>query len=299
MPEYDVEPLILRTHLADRPNTHGLLTGEIASTNFKLEICGPKSTPKGFKPLIQDNAFDVSELSVITYLQAKAHGKPLVLLPAVVLGRFQHVFLAIRSDGLIAAPRDLEGRRVGIRSYTVTTATWARAILQMQYGVDIDRITWVVHESGHVAEFKDPANVKRIELDERTPEEMLISGDVDAVVLGKAPSDPAMCTLFADPQQAARDWYERFGAIQLNHMVVVNSDLSQQRPAVVAEIYDMLKRGAEGAPKSELGINVIPFGVEANRRNLEVAIECAFSQRLIPHRFAVEELFDASTAALN
>lgn len=292
-------PLVLRTHLADRPNTHGLVSGEITSPLLTLDICGPASVSKGFKPLVRENAFDVSELSVMTYIQAKSLGKPYVLVPATVLGRFQHVFLTVRAGSAINHPKQLEGLRVGIRSYTVTTVTWARAIIQSQYGADIDAITWVAFEDGHVAEFTDPPNVERIEMQGRSLEDLLLAGEIDAAVLGKVNTDPALRTLFANPEEAARDWYDKFNAIQLNHMFVVHKELSSERPDIVREIYRMLSVAAQASPKSELGLNVLPFGVEANRRNLEVALDCAYAQKLIDRRMSVDELFDETTLALN
>ncbi|ODT67033.1 MAG: hypothetical protein ABS75_26005 [Pelagibacterium sp. SCN 63-23] len=297
--EPNATPLLVRTHLADRPNTHALFTGQITSPLVTLDICGPASVSKGFKPLVRQNAFEASELSVMTFLQAKAYNKPLVLLPATVLGRFQHVFLAVRADSDISDPAQLAGRRIGIRSYTVTTVTWARAILQAQFGVDIDAITWVAHEDGHLAEWRDPANVDRIDLNGRTLDDLLIAGDVDAVVLAKPNTNPAIRTLFADPAQASRNWYTQFGTLQLNHMFVVGTELSARRPDVVQAIYGMLKRAKAAAPKLELGLDALPFGVETNRRNLEVAIDMAWAQRLLPRRLVVDELFDATAIGLD
>ena len=94
-------------------------------------------------------------------------------------------------------------------------------------------------------------------------------------------------------------WLDRFGAIQLNHMFVVNTELSSQRPDVVRAIYGMLKQAAAAAPKQELGVNALPFGVEANRRNLEVALDNAHRQRLIDSPMRVDDLFDATTIDLN
>lgn len=290
-------PLMLRTHLSDRANTHAIVSGEVTSPLVRLDVCGPKAVSKGFKPLVREGAFQFSELSIMTYLQAKAHGKRLVLLPAVVLGRFQHEFLACRADDDIR-PGDLEGRRVGVRSYTVTTVTWARAILQLQYGVAIDEVIWVAHEDSHLAEFRDPPTVERIELDGRTLEQLLIDGVVDVAVLSRPPTDPRLRSLIADPAAAAKDWYDRFGGIQINHMVVVEAALSAERPDVVREIYAMLLRAKQIAARTEHGIDVLPFGVDANRRNLELAIGCAAAQDLIPDRFEVDDLFDETTRAL-
>lgn len=299
MPTYPASgPLKLRTHLGDRVNTHAILAGEVTSPLVTLDICGPKGVAQGFKPLVREAAFEVSELSIMTYLQAKAYDKPLVLVPATILGRFQHVFLAARADFGDAGPKALEGRRVGIRSYTVTTVTWARAILSRQYGVDLDKITWVAYEDSHLAEFRDPPGVERIDLAGRSLEQLLIDGEIDAAVLGREVSDPRLRPLFPDPKQAAQEWYDRFGTLQLNHLFVVNTDLSKQRPDVVHAIYDMLRRSKQMAPKTELGLDVLPFGVETNRRNLESAIDSAFASNLIPRRYAVDELFDDTTRAL-
>jgi len=300
MPDYPKSgPLKLRTHLGDRANTHAIHTGEITSPVVSLDICGPKGVAQGFKPLVREGAFDVSELSIMTYLQAMSYGKPLVLLPATILGRFQHVFLAVRQDFGDAGPKALEGRRVGIRSYTVTTVTWARAILSRQYGVHLDRIAWVAYEDSHLAEFRDPPGVERIDLAGRTLEQLLIDGEIDAAVLGREVSDPRLRTLFPDAKQAAQDWYDRFGTLQLNHLFVVNTELSKRRPDVVRAIYDMLQRAKLKAPKTELGLDVLPFGLENNRRNLESAIDSAFESKLIPRRYAVDELFDDTTRALD
>ena len=97
----------------------------------------------------------------MTFLLARAHGTPLVLLPAVVLGRFQHPFLVYDRERGPLAPGDLAGRRVGVRSYSVTTGVWVRGILADDWGVDLGRVTWVTFEPPHVAEFRDPPNVER------------------------------------------------------------------------------------------------------------------------------------------
>ena len=99
------------------------------------------------------------------------------------------------------------------------------------------------------------------------------------------PADPRLKTLLPDPAAAARAWHAKHGAIQINHMVVVKDSLSKPNPQAVREIYRLLveSKQAAGLPKpGELDLN--PFGVEANRRNLDVAIDCVYRQQLIPRR---------------
>ena len=238
----------------------------------------------GFKRVVRGLEFDVAELAITTFLMAKAAGKPYRLLPAVVLARMQHSRLVHNAERGPLAPRDLEGRRVGVRSYSVTTGMWIRGILAEDYGVNCDRITWVTFEEAHVAEFRDPANVERAPAG-RKLEEMLLAGEIDAAVTGDAPiTDPRIVPVIPDAEGAARDWRARTGAIQINHMVAVKDTVSQ------ADADGILRQlGESFAAAGNLEMN--PIGLEANRRNLDVAIDTVHRQQFIPRRYTVEELF--------
>jgi 4,5-dihydroxyphthalate decarboxylase len=165
--------------------------------------------------------------------------------------------------------------------------------------VNIDSVRWVTFEEPHVAEFKDPPSV------ERAPEgkellNMLLDGEVDAAVMRDTNlPDPRLKRLIPDPEQAARDWHARNRAIQINHMVVVRDSLSKSDPDAVREVYRLLRNAKRRAPAPAAGeLDMTPFGLEANRRNLEVAIDYVHQQRLIPKRFKVDELFDDVTRKL-
>ena len=154
-------PIRLKTLLGDHPTTLALKRGEIKSSSVALDIADMPQAYVAFKRVVRDLEFDVAELAIVTYLMAKAHGKPYTLLPVVVLSRFQHPFLVYNAARGELRPQDLNGRRVGIRSYSVTTTMWLRGVLMNDYGLDIDTVKWVTTEEAHVAEFKDPPNVER------------------------------------------------------------------------------------------------------------------------------------------
>jgi 4,5-dihydroxyphthalate decarboxylase len=289
----------LHTLLGDYPVTKALKDGAIRSPDVSLDFADVKVPSSAFKRVVRDLEFDVAELALVTYLIAKAHGKPLVLLPVVVLGRFQHPYLIYNAERGPLAPGDLTGRRVGIRSYSVTTVTWIKGILADDHGVDLDRITWVTFEEPHVAEFRDPPNVARAP-DGKTMLDMLIAGEIDAAVVGGSITDPRLKPLIPDPAAAAQAWYRKTGALQVNHMVTVKDTIAKDHPEIVREIFRLLheSKTAAGLPRpGELDTNA--FGVERNRRNLEVGIDFAFRQSLIPRRFTVDELFDDVTRTLN
>lgn len=245
-----------------------------------FDFADVKLPQHAFKRVVRDLEFDLSELALVTYLLAKAHGKPYRLLPAVVTARFQHPFLVSTRN---FKPKDLEGKRVGQRSYSVTTATWVRGLL-MDEGVDLGGIRWVTFEEPHVAEFRDPPNVERAPAG-KDMVSMLLAGELDAAIVGEIPKDERLRPVFADPDAAAKAWCKRTGAsVQINHMVVVKNGVSQEK---ASEWYGLLlkSKAAAGNPATN------PFGIEENRRNLEVAIDCVYRQKMIPRRFTVEELF--------
>ncbi len=295
----DAEPLSLHTLLGDYPNTLALKRGEVRSPHVAFDFADVKVANTAFKRVVRDLEFDVAELAIVTFLMAKAHGKPLVLLPAVVTARFQHPYLVYNAERGQLAPGDLAGRRVGIRSYSVTTAAWIRGILADDYGVDLDRVRWVTFEDAHVAEYRDPPTAERAPAG-KDALAMLIAGELDAVVVGNpVRTDAGLKTLIPDPAAASEDWYRRNRAIQINHMVVVKESLSKSNPGAVQEVFRLLRESKEAAGLPAAGaIDMNPFGMEANRRNLEVAIDYVYRQRLIPRRFEVDELFDDVTRAL-
>src|SRR6266571_3408769 len=155
------KPVTVRTLLGDYPVTQPLKKGEVKSPSVSLDFADVKTVSTAFKRVVRNLEFDCAELAIVSFLMAKAYGKPLVLLPAVVLARFQHPHIVYNVERGLLAPADLAGRRVGTRSYTVTTSTWLRGILANDYGVDLERVKWVTFEEAHVAEFKDPPWVER------------------------------------------------------------------------------------------------------------------------------------------
>jgi 4,5-dihydroxyphthalate decarboxylase len=290
-------PLRLKTLLDDYPNTRALRRGELTSPLLSFDFFDIPFVANAFKRTVRNLEFDVSELAIVTFLMAKAHGKPYVLMPAVVLGRFQHPFLVYNSARGELRPRDLDGRRVGIRSYSVTTSMWLRGILANDYGVDIDSIRWVTFEEPHVAEYQDPPTVERAPAGSELLK-MLLDGQVDAIVLRDTKlEDTRLKRLIPDPDRAAQEWHARNRAIQINHMVTVKDTLTKSNPDAVREVYRLLEEAKRRGPAPGTP-DMTPFGLEANRRNLEVAIDYVYQQRLIPKRFKVDELFDDVTRSL-
>ena len=286
----------LKTNLADYPVTLAMKDGRVSSDLVKLDCRGPAVANKAFKAMVRENQYEAGELAIITYLQARAWGYPFVMLPAPISGRFQHHCIGFNCELAQLKPRDIEGRKVGVRTYSQTTGLWVRGILQHEYGVDLDKVTWMTIEDAHVTEYHDPANCQRLPAGSKLAE-MMMSGELAAAILGgdMPKDDPRVQTLIPDPHNAAKAWYQREGVIPINHVFVVRKELSKERPDVVREIYRMIVESRKFAPESATRP---PFGLEANRKGLQLAIDWSYEQKIIPRRLSVDELFDDTTATL-
>jgi 4,5-dihydroxyphthalate decarboxylase len=288
----------LHTMLGNYPNTKALKSGAAGSDLVDFDFADVKVANNLFKGVVRDAKYDVAELAIVTYLQALAYGKPYVLVPAVLVSRGQHHTIAYNPERGALKPSELNGKKVGVRAYTVTTGTWVRGILASDYGVDINKVEWITFEEPHVAEFHDPAIVRRAPTGKDLTQ-MLLDGDVDAAIVGDKLPDPKLKHLIPDPDAAARQWAQRHHGIPINHMLVVRQELSRSRPDVVADIFRALHESKRAAGLPDGGaLDPYRFGVEACRPILDVIIDFCHRQQLIPRRLSVDELFDDTTRAL-
>jgi 4,5-dihydroxyphthalate decarboxylase len=129
---------------------------------------------------------------------------------------------------------------------------------------------------------------------------MLLDGEIDAAIVGDKIPDPRLKPLIPEADAVARKWAETHGGVPINHMMVVRDSISKSRSDVVKEIYRMLKESRRAAPPAADNGLLDPcrYGVEANRRSLELIVDYSFRQKLIPRKFSVDELFDDVTRAL-
>jgi 4,5-dihydroxyphthalate decarboxylase len=202
------------------------------------------------------------------------------------VARGQHGYALYNAKRGTLTPSDLNGKRVGIRSFTTTTGAWLRGILANDYGVDLDAIDWITFEDAHVAEFVDttrraPAGKQIVQ--------MLLDGELD-VILGEKVEHPDLKPLFADVKAEEARWFAKHAVRPINHMVVVKQELSDRHPDIVREVHRMLSEAAD-ASKSR-------FQPSEMRRSLDCITGYAAQQSLIQRRFAVDELFDNVTRAL-
>ena len=300
----------LRTALVTRGHTKALKDGTVTPRTFDFAFEEVPQIIQAFRRMVRGLEFDISEMAITTYLCARAFGKALTAIPVFPMRAFHHGAILHNTKAGIGGPKDLEGRRVGVnRGYTVTTGLWARSILQHQYGVDLNRVTWVLSGDEHVAEYQPPANVVPIEKGKKM-EDMLVSGEIPAAI-GVQVDSPDVKPLIPSPREAGFAALRDRGLYPINHTVVLRNDVLSAHPDIASDLFKAfaeakhpyVTRLAAGqidnaddaffkAVQDVTG-DPLPYGVERNRAMLEAVIEHAVEQGIIPRRVAVDELFAA------
>jgi len=301
MPDHDggrvpLQRASLRAAIGKYPHTAALREGRIASDLLTLDFVDIAPINRAFAPMLREGRFDVSEIAIASFLQAKAYGKPFVLLPVVLAARFQEPALLCLAASAVRGPADLAGRRVGVRAYSQTTGVWLRGILAEAHGVRPETVRWVTFEDAHVAEYRDPPWVERAPLGADLLS-MLRQGALDAVIVGnEVPADPALRTVFPDPTAAADAFWRTHGVVPINHMLTVGSDLARRRPDLVRDLVRVFRAAEAAEPGTS---KRAPYAVDATALTgaLQLVLRYAAEQHLLPRTLSVAELWAELPAA--
>jgi 4,5-dihydroxyphthalate decarboxylase len=311
----DMSALTLKTAIGNYGHTTPLKDGTVASEQIAMEHVEVNPVIAIFRRMIRGLEFDVSEMALSTYLCARAHDKPITAIPAFVVRGFHHGAILYNTRSGITSPSDLEGRRVGVRGYTVTTGVWVRGILSSAYGVNLDKVTWVLSGDEHVAEYQHPSNVVSAESDDLAA--MLAAGDIDAAIGAGRVDSPDVKPLIPDARQAAADYMQQTGVFPINHTIVMKNEVMEANPWLPEELFRCFKAAKEtymqhlssgqleGADQAIAhmgqlaGGDPLPFGVEANRKTLETFVDFNIEQKVLTRKVVPEEVFAPSTLSLS
>lgn len=274
--------------LGNHPHVQLIKEGRIKSDKIELHFVEYDPVHNAFDPMVQELAFDVCEMAIGTFFQAIDAGKPIQLLPVVMVSKFHHGSLWYASENGIVKPQQLCGKKVGVRAYTQTTGIWVRGVLKEQFGVDSSDITWVTTEKSHVAEYNNPANVIMVQDESMT--EMLREGKIDAAIMGPDLKEPGFMQVISEPDKAAKQWFDVHHVIPINHMVVIKEELVREDPEVVVELYRMFKESYElsGIHKTNKAIKI---GTDDCWDALSLAMQYSVEQKLLSRVLEREEVF--------
>jgi 4,5-dihydroxyphthalate decarboxylase len=308
---------VLTTAIATYPHTKGLKDGTVTAPGLQFAHLDISPIIVAFRRMCRGLEFDVCEMAITTYLTARAYHKPFTALPVFVLRQFHHAPIVYNVKSGVTSPKDLEGKKVGVRAYTVTTGVWARGILATEYGVDLSKVTWVLNDEEHVEEYhqKYPANV--IYQAGANLGTMVANGELAAAIgVGRVDS-PDVKPLIPSAREAEAAWYRKTGIYPINHTVVVKDALLQADPTLGPRLFNafkdakaaVLQRLSSGAePSAEeqtlaqrrslVGDDPLPYGLARNRPALEAVIRFAHDQQILPRLVSPEEMFPRNTLEL-
>jgi len=317
--ERPISELKLRTVFRTQGNNQALKDGTVKPQSFDFDFEEVEPLIAAFRRMVRAREYDICEMALTTYICSRAYQKGFTALPIFLVRAFHHGAILQNTKVGIKSPKDLEGKKVGVnRGYTVTTGVWARSILQHQYGVDLNNITWVVSGDDHVAEYVPPRNVVPVEKGKKL-EEMVVSGEL-AAAIGIEVDHPDVKPLIPNAKEAGFEALRRLGHYPINHTVVVKDELLSAHPGLAADIFDAfaqskeiylrrLKNGEIEKPTKidELhrrvmeitGRDPLPYGISPNRQALEEILQAAVEQKIIARSVPVEELFAPGTRDLS
>jgi len=312
----------LKIAVAEHPHTSAVRNGSIPIEGVDAEIITVKPQIGAFRRMVRDVEFDVCELAPTTYIIARAYGAPFVALPIFVVRRFHHAGLLVRPDAGIKEPRDLEGKKVGVRAYSVTTGVWTRQVLIDDFGLDNDKVTWVVDDEEHVTQLRLPPNVVHApegrSLADMMADGELAAGFAAAAGIGRtgAPTggwkevEADYPDLFPNAAELEAEYYRRTGIYPMHGTIVVKDSVLAEHPWIARSLYDAFKQAKDewlarldaNGPQDEVerkydklrqivGHDPLPYGIEDNRPTIEALEQTAFKQGLTPRRMRIDELF--------
>ncbi|MDB5084293.1 MAG: 4,5-dihydroxyphthalate decarboxylase [Bacilli bacterium] len=250
-------------------------------------------------------------------------------IPVFMSRAFRHSGIYIHTNSGIKDASDLKGKRVGIPEYQLTACLWIRGILQHEYGVNTTDMLWFTggeETSGRIEKvaLKLPPEIKISPIGpKQTLNEMLESGELDALICPRAPSSflkgsPNVRRLFPDYVSLEKEYYKKTGIFPIMHVVAIKDEILEKDPWVAMNLYQAFVQAKQRVydgfnqttalkvtlpwllaevenTKQLMGNDFWPYGVEKNRKTLESAAQYSYEQGMIAKVLPVEDLFAKTT----
>ncbi len=318
----------LKIAIADYGHTCAVRSGAVPIKGIDPDFIQVVPIIGAFRRMVRDLEFDICEMAPTTYMIARSLGAPYIALPIFLMRRFHHGGFVVRPDSGIRVPKDLEGKKVGVRAYSVTTGVWTRGIFVNEYGLDSSKVTWVVDDEEHVTSLKLPPNVVHAP-EGKSLQSMMKAGEIQAGFAGpagvgragppisgwdKAEAAAAAANtypeLIANVERVEADWFCRTGIYPIHGLIVVKDEHIKRHPWLPRSLMDAFVaakkpyleelragRGGDGAEDKRcrkflsLMSDPLPYGMSANRPSIEALVTYSLQQKLIPSQPQLDQVF--------
>ena len=321
-----MDPIELTVAMTHYDHVTDLVTGKVQVEGARLR-CLDFKVEEIFYRFEQFKEWEVSEMSMATYISLISRGdNSMVGLPVFPSRVFRHSSIYVR-PGEIAGPEDLVGKRIGVAEWAMTAGIYARALLMHEWGVPLESIEWFqsgVNQAGRTEKvpLALPAGVKLIQVSDRSLDQMLLDGDIDAIITAHAPlsferHDPRVVRMIANTLEMEMEYAKRTGVIPIMHLMVVKREVADAHPWVLRNLYTAFDEARarsfarlEVSPagpssrvpvlwldeavrktKDAFGGKPFPYGVEDNRATLTSFAQWSYEQGVAHRLVSVDELF--------
>jgi len=312
----------------DYDRTRRLKDGMIKPEGIELNYL-VMSVEEIFWRMMKYEEFDVSELSMGAFLTAAARGRrPFIAIPVFPSRTFRHRCLFVNSGAGIERPQDLRGKRMGVPEYSMTAAVWLRGLFQHEYSIAPEAIHWIQAGEENPGrkdriDFEMPAGVRLDSIGDRTLNQMIDSGEIDAMMSPRMPTcflegSPRVRRLFANYKQAEMDYFRKTGLFPIMHVIVIKRSLYEAAPWVAQTLYKAFCEAKDLCMRELYDTNILrmslpwtsaeyeetrdlmtadywPYGLEPNRINLETLHGYLYEQGLIKQKLNLDDLFARET----
>ena len=298
--------------------TRALKDGSIKPDGIDLTVLTDIDSTTRHWRFLRNREFDVAEVSASSYLLARDSGWPLDGIPVFLHRRFRHEFVFVNTSKGSRAPKDLIGRKIGVKSFQASAILWMRGILENEYGVPHKSIDWYAELDEDVA-FAAPPDLRLTTLPEDASlEKMLISGELDAVlhtdlIEPYVEGHPAIARLFDDYKAEEMAFYRKTQIFPIMHVTGIRREIVEKYPWAPIELYKAFEKAKEAGVRRMFNPRVAPLAwwrhameeqekllgkdpweyglTPKNRNNLETLIGYSHQNGMLKRRIPLDELF--------
>ncbi len=276
----------------------------------KLALIDVKRMPDVYRDMARHQPYAVCEMAPTMYLMALERGAALTALPLPMTRRFRHSGIKQRKGLALSSPKALEGRKVGVRNYSVTAAVWTRGVFADDYGLDASKVTWVTEEAENLDDLPLPPNVERLPPGQ-TIAEAPARGELDLAFDGLAGAGNAddMEDLVTDAAAVEQRWFDRTSIYPIHGVIVVRNDVIRDHPGIQQALYQRFDEAKQAylarldsiaVPSGDdkryrrlraLMADPLPYGFAENQASFEALIRYAHEQKLIGKLVRADQVF--------
>jgi 4,5-dihydroxyphthalate decarboxylase len=303
--------------------TMPLLEGRVAVDGVKLKPVKTSSMISKEDPKMKAGDFGLCDLNVGYFLPAIEAGWEMIGLPLFSKRKPVYQLIFCHADSGIRSPKDLEGKRIGTRTYRTALTVWARGLLKERHGVDLSKLRWVVQAQEHFPVYDQEAKIECVE-GKSNMAERLIAGEVEAIITDISDaklfetleSHPKVKRLFPHYANEDQKLYRETGIYTPVHLIVMSRKLDREYPDLAKKFYaafELAKKAAYDDTLSDrAGFSVVylrerlkeqfekwgdpwKYGIKANKATIDALIRYNHEQGMIRSKPSYKDIFAAGT----